>query len=259
MKVMVTGATGKLGRECVASFPGAVGITHQDMDLLERRQVFEVVKREQPDLVIHCAALTGIRQCEEDPALAWKTNVEGTEHLLDACQAQLPDCYFVHMSTPCVFYGDRGDYTETDIPHPKNMYSVTKLAAEMSARRSGLERCLTVRANFVAKAEWPYPAAFRDRFGTYLFADDVANALRWTVDRQLTGIVHICGKEKMSMYELAKLTSPDVRPMTMADYSGPPLTVDMSLTSGRIPAFPISEVPAPRLATLRLHASAPVH
>jgi hypothetical protein len=31
------------------------------------------------------------------------------------------------------------------------------------------------------------------------------------------------------MYELAKVTTPDVLPTTLKDYSGPPLTVDMSL------------------------------
>ena len=210
------------------------------MDLLDRARVVEVITSEKPDTVIHCAALTSIRLCEQNPALAWNTNVEGTENMLDVCQEHVPDCYFVYISTPCVFYGDRGNYSETDIPYPKNMYSVTKLAAETLVRGSRLRRRLLVRTNFIARAKWPYPAAFTDRFGTYLFADDAAKALRWVVDQHLTGIVHICGSEKLSMYQLAKMTTPGIQPITLADYSGPPLTVDMSLTSIRIPDFPIS-------------------
>ena len=45
----------------------------------------------------------------------------------------------------------------------------------------------------------------------------------------LQGIVHIVGDKKMSILELAKITTPDVQPMTIDDYSGPPLTMDMSL------------------------------
>ena len=37
----------------------------------------------------------------------------------------------------------------------------------------------------------------------------------------------------MSVYELAKITTPDIRPMTIKDYSGPKLTMDMSLDSER--------------------------
>ena len=35
------------------------------------------------------------------------------------------------------------------------------------------------------------------------------------------------------MYELAKLTTPEIQPMTMNDYVGPQLTVDMSLDTNR--------------------------
>ena len=31
------------------------------------------------------------------------------------------------------------------------------------------------------------------------------------------------------MYELAKLTTPDIKPMTLEEYSGPNLTIDMTL------------------------------
>ena len=45
----------------------------------------------------------------------------------------------------------------------------------------------------------------------------------------MTGIVHIVGDRKMSMLELAKKTSPNVQGMTIKEYSGPKLTMDMSL------------------------------
>ena len=47
----------------------------------------------------------------------------------------------------------------------------------------------------------------------------------------MEGILHITGDRKLSMFELAKLTTPDIRPMTLEDYSGPKLTIDMTLDS----------------------------
>lgn len=233
---MITGGSGKLGRELVKLYPDSLHPAHKELDITDRGTVFSYVSKHRPKTLIHCAALTGIRQCEENKERAWRVNVEGTENLIDACEKFASDCYFIHISTACVFYGDRGDYVETDVPHPKNYYSLTKLVSEVIVKRSRL-RWLIVRTNFVAREPWSYERAFVDRFGTYLFADDLALALKSVIEKGIVGILHVAGEEKLSMYELAKITTPDVKPMSLAEYNGPPLTVDMSLRSIRIPPF----------------------
>ena len=152
-----------------------------------------------------------------------------------------PDCYFVYISTACVFHGDKGDYVETDIPYPKNIYSLTKLLGEFVVKYSGLKKWIVVRTNFVGRERWPYPKAFIDRYGTYLFSDEVASAIKSVINDNLTGIIHICGEKKISMYELAKITTPDIEPMTLDDYNGPPLTKDMSLRSIRLRPFKMKQ------------------
>jgi dTDP-4-dehydrorhamnose reductase len=185
--------------------------------------------------------LTGIRECEEQKELAYETNVIGTENLVKSCLEYNPDRYFVYLSTACVFYGDRGNYTENDLIYPKNYYAFTKTLGEFAVKESPLKRWLIIRTNFVERAKWPYEKAFVDRFGTYLFADDLASAIKDVIRRGLTGIVHVCGEERLSMFDLARLTTPDVKPMTMAEYNGPPLTMDMSLRSVRIEPYKISK------------------
>ncbi len=83
------------------------------------------------------------------------------------------------------------------------------------------------------KKTWPYPKAFTDRFGTYLFAENVAIGISEILNENLNGIIHVVGNEKISMYELAKITTPDILPMTIKEYDGPTLTMDMSLNSER--------------------------
>jgi dTDP-4-dehydrorhamnose reductase len=241
METIVTGSAGKLGRELKRVFPNALTPTHKELDIQDKAGVFEYMKNHAPNLVVHCAALTGIRQCEEDKKLAYETNVIGTENLVKSCLENSPDCYFVYISTACVFYGDRGNYTESDFPNPKNYYSFSKVLGEFVVRESPIKRWLIIRTNFVERAKWPYERAFTDRFGTYLFADNLASAIRDVTTRGLTGTVHICGEEKLSMFDLAKLTTPEVKPMTMAEYRGPPLTMDMSLRSVRIQPYKISK------------------
>jgi len=53
------------------------------------------------------------------------------------------------------------------------------------------------------------------------------------IKEKITGIVHIVGDKKISVFELAKITTPKIKPMTIDDYSGPRLTMDMSLETIR--------------------------
>ena len=240
MSVLITGGTGTLGRELVKVYPDSVHPSHAELDIGNGAAVDAFLKKARPSMVIHCAALTGVRQCEEDKARAWRVNVEGTENLLHAAKKFSKDSYFLLVSTPCVFWGDKGDYVESDLPYPKNYYALTKLLGEAAVRHSGLERWLIVRTNFVGRAKWPYPKAFVDRYGTYLFADDVAKAIKEVASKEMEGIVHITGDRRLSMFELARMTTPGVEPMSLAGYQGPPLTVDMTLKSERIPPLKIN-------------------
>jgi dTDP-4-dehydrorhamnose reductase len=237
---MITGSTGKLGRELLKVFPNSFAPSHRELDITDKEAVFKFIKNIKPELLIHCAALTGIRECENNKESAWRVNVEGTENLVKACEKFAKKCYFVYISTACVFYGDRGEYVETDIPYPKNFYSLTKLLGEFVVKYSNLKRWLIIRTNFVAREKWPYPKAFVDRYGTYLFADDLARAIKTVLEKNYTGILHVCGDRKLSMFELAKITTPEVQPMTLEEYNGPPLTVDMSLKSIRIKPFKLT-------------------
>jgi dTDP-4-dehydrorhamnose reductase len=240
VNTFITGATGKLGRQLVEVFPDALAPARKELDITDKEAVFNFVTRNKPTIVIHCAALTGIRQCEEDKETAWRVNVGGTENLVDACEESTKNCYFAYVSTACVFCGDKGNYVETDTPYPKNFYSLTKLLGESTVKYSNLKKWLIIRTNFVAREKWPYPKAFADRWGTYLFADDLAKAIKTVIGSNITGVLHICGKDKLSMLELARITTPEVEPMYMSQYNGPPLTVDMSLKSIRMKPFEIT-------------------
>jgi dTDP-4-dehydrorhamnose reductase len=239
-RVLITGGSGKLGAELIKVFPGALHPTRQELDVRVKASVDKYVAKEKPDVVIHTVALTGVPFCEENRKEAYETNVTGTENLVNACLMHNAKCYFVQISTACVFRGDVGNYVETDLPYPKNYYSLTKLLAEFVVKCPGL-KSIIIRTNFVAREKWSYPRAFVDRYGTYLFASDVAAAVKSVVQQKLTGIVHVRGEEKMSMYELAKITTPDVKPMTLAEYQGVPLTVDMTLSSVRLRPFKITK------------------
>ena len=227
MTLLLTGVTGVLGSELKKLFPDAISPSHNEFDICDKTKVDEFFKNNQIDLVIHTAAFTTVRGCEEDKILATKINVEGTKNLVEGLFYSNPDGYFVYISTACVFDGRSGMRNEDELPHPTNFYSSTKLLGEYELKK--LNKSLVVRTNFTGRKKWPYPKAFTDRFGTYLFSDQVAKGIKEVIEHNLGGIVHIVGEKRISMFELAKYTTPNIEPMTMNEYSGPNLTIDMSL------------------------------
>jgi dTDP-4-dehydrorhamnose reductase len=231
MKILITGGTGKLGKSLIKAFPESMAPTRKEFDITKKETVFEYIKKNKPDIIIHAAALVDIRLCEADKKMAWKTNVIGTKNIIDAIKNFSHQTFFVYLSTACVFSGESGNYTEESIPNPKNFYSLTKLLGEIETK--SLEKYLIIRTNFVPREKWKYPKAFTDRFGTYLFSDDVAMALKDVIKRKIEGIVHICGNRKMSMFQLAKITTPDIKPITLREYSGPHVTKNMTLNTIR--------------------------
>jgi dTDP-4-dehydrorhamnose reductase len=231
MVVLITGGTGALGKELQKIFPENISPNHEELDITDKKQVKKIFQQNEIDTIIHTAAITKIRKCEEDKTLTWNVNVQGTKNLIDEIIQSESNINFVYVSTACVFDGDSGMYTEESIPYPENFYSLTKLLGEFHVNR--LFNSLIIRTNFVPRKSWPYERAFTDRFGTYLFADQVANGINDVIKEKLTGIVHIVGDKKMSVFELAQMITPDIKPMTINDYSGPNLTMDMSLDTKR--------------------------
>ena len=231
MTILITGITGELGSELKHFFPNSISPSHKDFDICELDDVKTLFDAEKIDTVIHTAALTSVRECEENKSKAMKINVQGTKNLVNELKNSNPQGKFVYVSTACVFDGHSGMYTENSIPYPENFYSLTKLLGENIV--SLFENSLIVRTNFVGRKKWPYPKAFTDRFGTYLFSEQVAQGIFDVYNENLNGIVHLVGDKKISMYELAKLTTPEIQPMTLSDYVGPRLTIDMSLETTR--------------------------
>lgn len=227
MPILITGSTGALGSELKHIFEKSLAPTHKELDITKEEEVIDFFKKNQCDIVIHTAAITSVRKCDEDKSLAWNTNVEGTRNLISAVKQSTYPIKFVFVSTACVFDGHSQMYKEKSIPNPENFYALTKLLSEQQV--STLKNSLIIRTNFVSRKKWAYSKAFTDRFGTYLFSDQVANGIHDVLENNLKGIVHIVGNKKISMFELAKKTTPDIKPMNISEYSGPKLTMDMSL------------------------------
>lgn len=223
-KFFVTGGSGRLGKEIQKLRPDWIYPSSQELDVTYLDDIYKWARQldhmDQIDGCLHLAAMTNVPECEKDREKAFQTNAVGTRYMAHMFREYPHDIKFVYMSTPCVFSGEHGPYSEFDMPSPSNFYGLTKLLGEAIA--STLHRYLILRANFVPREPWPYPKAFTDRYGTYLYADTLAKAIVNECENvgghYNKGIIHLCGDKDMTMYDLAKLASPDVQPITTIEY-----------------------------------------
>ena len=238
MTILVTGGNTSLSKELKKIYDDILIPDSKELDLTNKKNIEQFFSIHDFDCIIHNESLMNVRECEENKPKAEMINVTSTKILVNLIQQINPTIKFIHLSTPCIFDGKEGMYVESSVPCPTNFYGLTRMSSEIIVQK--LQNYCIIRTNYVSKEKWPYKKAFVDRFGTYLFTEQVAKGILDLKEENISGIVHLVGDKKISMYELAKLTTPEIQPMTMNDYVGPQLTVDMSLDTKRWKKYKIN-------------------
>ena len=83
-------------------------------------QILNILKYK-PDVVIHCAALTNIEQCEKNYKDTLEINTKFPEKISKVCKEL--GIKFIFISTDQLFAGRKLMYSEKDKPYPRNNYS----------------------------------------------------------------------------------------------------------------------------------------
>jgi dTDP-4-dehydrorhamnose reductase len=107
------------------------GIEVENVDTLAR--VFE---RARPHVVINCAGVVKQLDTSKDPLVALPMNALLPHRL--ARLSSLCGARFIHISTDCVFDGRQGNYLESDLPSPVDLYGRSKLLGELSEEEEGV-------------------------------------------------------------------------------------------------------------------------
>lgn len=231
--ILVTGASGLLGANIVHTLlqqhsranPVAVYGQHsvvipeascQQADLTDAAAASALIESHRPAAVVHCAALTNVDKCQEEPELARRVHVDASRHLAEAVASSKTP--FVYISTDAVYPGDAGPYGETDATGPVNLYAETKLEGERAVQ-AVLPNALVVRTNIYgwnlqpkqSLAEWilnrliagERVPGFVDVFFSPILVNDLAGLLIEMMDRGLRGVYNVAGSEGCSKYDFA--------------------------------------------------------
>jgi dTDP-4-dehydrorhamnose reductase len=228
----ITGAGGLIGSHVVAAArPSSKrwqvrALGREQLDLTEFKTVEQQFRAERPTLVIHCAALTRSPLCQSDPKRAWQINVRLTEHLAGLAA----ECAFIFFSTDLVFDGRAGFYQESAAVNPLSVYGETKAAAEQvvlaNANHTVIRTSLTAGSSptgdrgldeqlKLAWARGEKTRLFTDEYRCPIPAISTARAVWELAGRQLSGLFHLAGAERLSRWEIGQLIAeqcPELNP-----------------------------------------------
>jgi dTDP-4-dehydrorhamnose reductase len=215
MRALITGGGGQLASDLQSLLgDAAVSLSHSELDIADVDALARAIDEVAPDVVINCAAFHNLDVCEAEPDQAWAVNVRAVREMASRAPR------LVHLSTNYVFDGRRPEpYGEDDVPAPRSVYAITKLAGEHAALAYG-SRSLVVRAaglyglhgsvskggNFVQRmlARAREQGALKmvaDQLLQPTFTADLAAAIVDAMERDVDGVLHLTAADACSWHE----------------------------------------------------------
>ncbi len=261
MKILITGSNGQLGNalqhllknddNAIGKIPSVykdceiIAVDVDDLDITNRESVIEFCKKNRPDIIINCAAMTNVDGCESDLSTAEKVNAEGPENLSMA--AEMFGAKIVHISTDYVFHGDATvPYVESDKCDPVTAYGISKYHGEQKVAAA-------CKHHFVVRTSWLYGyignnfvktirkfakergvlTVVNDQRGNPTNADDLAYHILLIAETENYGIYHCTGSGECTWYDFAcKIVEYSNIPCEVS-----PCTTEQSARKAKRPAF----------------------
>ena len=235
MRIIVTGATGLLGRPLMRELEGIPdahlsGISRSrrgenivNIDLLDFEAAQEYLRGEKPAVILHLAAERRPDQFDEHPGASRRLNVDAVAAI--ARTARDIGAWMLYLSTDYVFDGTNPPYAPADAPNPLNSYGKSKYEGELAlwgaTDRGAVLRVPLLYGPVESPDESPVTALigaaveaggevddWQRRYPT--FTPDLARVIRRMVEIQrddglFSGTFHWSGDEVLTKYDMVRL------------------------------------------------------
>ncbi len=223
MNILVTGANGQLGssiRKISGNYKNNnfLFTDMPEVDITNVDVLRDLVKKNNINAIVNCAAFTAVDKAESCVDLATKINVDGPKNL--AAVAKEFGARLVHISTDYVFGGKSClPLKETDKPAPIGVYGRTKRLGEAEVEMSGCD-AIVIRtawlyseygANYVKTMlrlgkEKDHLNVVFDQVGTPTYATDLAVAIMTLLEKGFSGfeLYHFSNEGVISWYDFTK-------------------------------------------------------
>lgn len=225
-KIWITGAEGHIGTALLDLLEGVeyqlLPMDIEEVDITKIDEVTQFVHVNRPDVVINCAGLTDVQECENNVDEAYRVNAIGVRNV--ALAANEVNAKVIQISTDDVFDKEsRIPYNEFDNVHPRTIYGKSKEAGEKILTQL-LNRFVIIRSSWIYGIGRDFVDEVlrnvgqgktmevpNNQYAAPTSAKELAKVIRYFIDNEEYGLYHVVCPGSCSRYEFAR---------TILEYSG---------------------------------------
>ena len=225
-KIWITGAEGHIGTALLDLLEGVeyqlLPTDIEEVDITKIDEVTQFVHVNRPDVVINCAGLTDVQECENNVDEAYRVNAIGVRNV--ALAANEVNAKVIQISTDDVFDKEsRVPYNEFDNVHPRTIYGKSKEAGEKILTQL-LNRFVIIRSSWIYGIGRDFVDEVlrnvgqgktmevpNNQYAAPTSAKELAKVIRYFIDNEEYGLYHVVFPGSSSRYEFAR---------TILEYSG---------------------------------------
>ena len=225
-KIWITGAEGHIGTALLDLLEGVeyqlLPTDIEEVDITKIDEVTQFVHVNRPDVVINCAGLTDVQECENNVDEAYRVNAIGVRNV--ALAANEVNAKVIQISTDDVFDKEsRVPYNEFDNVHPRTIYGTSKEAGEKILTQL-LNRFVIIRSSWIYGIGRDFVDEVlrnvgqgktmevpNNQYAAPTSAKELAKVIRYFIDNEEYGLYHVVCPGSCSRYEFAR---------TILEYSG---------------------------------------
>jgi dTDP-4-dehydrorhamnose reductase len=260
MKVLILGGAGMLGhrllgelqarhetrvtlRQSLAAY-ASCGLFNErnavsDVDVCAQGRVEQVLTDFRPAVVVNAVGIVKQRPEAQDSILSIEVNSLLPHRLALDCRAV--GARLIHLSTDCVFSGERGGYSESDRPDPLDLYDRSKLLGEVSSSNAITLRTSMIGLGLYRKtnlvdwflAQKGRVQGYRNAIFSGLTTAEISRVIATLIEKQpaATGLYHLSAAPISKFDLLSKLRERLSLPVEIVPVDEP--RIDRSLDSTR--------------------------
>ena len=223
-KVLVLGSTGMLGHQVVNYFDSLEEYDIHDVSyqnqLRNKTEIIDVnqfdkleklISKIEPKIIINCIGIL-IDGSEKDIKNATYINSH-FPHLLSKLCHKI-NAKLIHISTDCVFSGNKGLYIESDVPDSDTIYGKTKYNGEIIDEENVTIRTSIIgpelKSNGQGLLDWFLKEknntieGYTNVIWTGVTTLELSKIIKIVIDKKITGLYHISNNDIISKYKLLK-------------------------------------------------------